>query len=144
VNPITKISPKKPELIDNRNCFACGEKNPIGLRMSFRLNENDEIESEYVPDDRFQGFQGILHGGIMSVLLDEMMVNLAWKLGHNAVSAELRVRLKRPAKIGEKLFLKGRIDSIERRIVRTSAEARDADGMLLAEADAVCIKIQTP
>ena len=138
------VEPMKPasiELEDDHRCFACGRDNPHGLRMSFRITEKGEIESNFVPEARFQGFKGIMHGGIMSLLLDEMMVNLAWKRGFHAVSAELTVRLKKPARTGRVIKLCGRIVSAEKRIIRTAAEARDESGELLAEAEAVCVRI---
>lgn len=129
-------------LSDNQGCFACGAKNPHGLRMSFKMLQSGEMESEFVPDARFQGFEGILHGGIMALLLDEIMVNLAWKNGLNAVSAELKVRLKKPVPIGQKIILRARIAGQEKRLVRTTAEARLPDGTLAAEAEAACIQIK--
>ena len=128
------------ELSDDAWCFACGSENPHGLRLAFRMVGDDEIESEFVPSRQFQGFRGILHGGIMALLLDEVMVNLAWKKGLQAVSVELNVRLKKAVRTGQKVILRGRITAEEKRVVRTGAEARLEDGTLVAEASGVCLR----
>ncbi len=78
------------------------------------------------------------------MVLDEMMVNLAWKEGIPAVTAELSVRLLKPVKIGETVLLEGRIKPLEagKRAFSASAEAKDAQGILLASATAVCVRIR--
>jgi uncharacterized protein (TIGR00369 family) len=99
------------------------------------------VEADFTAEPRFQGYAGILHGGILAMLLDEAMVNLAWVKGLGAVSAEIRVRLKRPVPIGERVRLEGRIVSKSRRIVRAAARALLADGTLAAEAESVCVRL---
>ena len=129
------------KLRDNKGCFACGSENPFGMKMQFRMIGDSEMESEFLAEPRFQGFQGILHGGIMALLLDEVMVNLAWKNNMNAVSADLNIRLRKAVRIGDKVILKGRIQSNERKIVRLAATAKSPDGTVYAEAKGVCVKV---
>jgi uncharacterized protein (TIGR00369 family) len=119
---------------------VCGTKNPDGLRLAFRPDGRGGVEADFTAEPRFQGFAGMLHGGILAMLLDEAMVNLAWVRGLGAVSAELRVRLKRPVPIGERVRVEGRIVSENRRIVRAAARALLADGTLAAEAEGVCVR----
>lgn len=140
----TRVSqPDVPmRLRDNQWCFVCGRDNPIGLKLEFRMPSENEIESEFVSKPQFQGFEGLLHGGIIMLLLDEVMVNLAWKKGLNAVSADLHVRLKKAVRTGEKVVLKGRIVGEDKRIVRTEAVALSPEGQLLAEARGTCLKIK--
>ncbi|MGH2486393.1 MAG: PaaI family thioesterase, partial [Ktedonobacterales bacterium] len=55
-----------------QQCFACGQRNDIGLRLVFR-REGEVIVTEYTPDARYQGFPGVAHGGVIATLLDETM-----------------------------------------------------------------------
>lgn len=128
-------------LENDRGCFACGDKNPQGLRMAFALTADGGLRSEFTAEARLQGFRGFLHGGIMALLLDEMMVNLLWMRGHPAVSAEFRVRLKQPVRTGERIVLESRITETTRRLFKTEAQAFSASGGLVAEAGGVCLKI---
>jgi acyl-coenzyme A thioesterase PaaI-like protein len=63
-----------PNPYPEQTCFFCGEKNPIGLHLTFYLDEeNGEVNTEYVPSKHFMGLGNILHGGIQSGLFDEIM-----------------------------------------------------------------------
>jgi acyl-coenzyme A thioesterase PaaI-like protein len=127
------------DLADDRHCFGCGEKNPIGLKL--RFTKTDEgVETVYVPDKRHQGYQDLLHGGLMSLVLDEAMVNAVWLAGTPAVSAEFTVRLKHPVKVGEPLRVRAWIVGSQKRLVTTRAEARDSSGRVVAESEAKCLR----
>ncbi len=128
-----------PELADDRHCFGCGEKNPIGLKL--RFTKTDEgVETVYVPDKQHQGYRDLLHGGLMSLVLDEAMVNAVWLAGTPAVSVEFTVRLKHAVKIGEPLRIRAWIVGSHKRLVTTRAEARDASGRIVAESEAKCLR----
>jgi len=55
-----------------RDCFVCGAHNPHGLRLRFR-REGDEVRADFTPQTQHAGFRGIVHGGILSTVLDEAM-----------------------------------------------------------------------
>ena len=130
------------KLADDRMCYVCGKDNPHGFRLAFKHPEHNRLTAEVVFSKHHQGFQDIVHGGMVSMLLDEMMVNLAWVENTPAVTAELTVRLKKPVKVGERVFLEGRIDGREgSRVLRASASAKNAQGALLATAKGTCIRI---
>ena len=129
-------------LEDDHMCYVCGKKNQHGFRLDFTHPEKGRLEASVVFSKEHQGFKGITHGGMVSMLLDEMMVNLAWKEGIPSVTAELNVRLKKPVLIGQKVLLEGRIDREEGRALYTSASAKNERGELLASATATCVKIK--
>ncbi len=129
-------------LEDDQMCYVCGKKNSHGFHLNFTHPEKGRLEAEVVFLKQHQGFKDIVHGGMVSMLLDEMMVNLAWKEGVPAVTAQLSVRLKKPVYIGQKVLLEGRIDRQEPRALYTSATAKSEKGELLASATATCIKIK--
>jgi len=129
-------------LEDDHMCFVCGQKNEQGLRMSFRHPAPGRLEAEIVLPKTFQGFKDIVHGGVMSMLLDEMMVNLAWKEGKAAVTGRLEVRLRQPARVGEKILLEGCLDGEDARTLTMSAVAKRSSGEILATGKALCMRIK--
>ncbi len=130
------------DLQDDHMCYVCGKDNPAGFRLKFQHPQSGVLTADTVFSKEHQGYRDIVHGGMITMLLDEMMVNLAWLEGKPAVTAELNVRLKKPTRVGERVFFEGRIDSEESRLLRASATARNAKGQILASAAAVCVRIK--
>lgn len=129
-------------LEDDRYCFACGEKNKHGLHLKFNIDDNNIIHTEFTPAKEHQGFKDIVHGGIIGLVLDEVMVNLPWKMGIKAVSVEINVRLRNPAKVGEKLLFSAWIDRTEKKLIYTKAETKNESGKIVATASAKCINVE--
>ena len=127
------------KLENNDLCFVCGKNNEFGLKLGFELVDN-KLFSDVVFDERFQGFKNIIHGGIVATVLDEMMVNLAFRLGYNAVTAELKIRLKRPAIAGKKYSFSGEITGEKKKIMYAEAKCFDDEG-LVAEASGILVKV---
>ncbi len=130
------------KLEDDKNCFACGDENKYGLGLKFTIDENNVMYAEFTPQKRHQGFKDIVHGGLIGLILDEIMVNLAWRMGKNVVSAELNIRLKRAAKVGDRIVFRGWIDREDRKIIHTRAEAKDEGNAIIATASAKCIRVK--
>ena len=57
---------------NSKMCFICGLENPIGLHLHIYETEPGVIESKYIAPDHFQGYPGVLHGGIVAAILDEI------------------------------------------------------------------------
>jgi len=125
-------------LYDDRYCFVCGEKNPHGLKIDFSF-DGKVVRAEFVPDKRYQGYMDILHGGIISTLLDEAMVRLAIEMGKPAVTAKLDVRFKKAVKVGDRLEIEAGLISEKKRILHTYARAV-SDGEEVAYAEAKLIR----
>lgn len=129
-------------LADDHMCYVCGTENSHGLRLHFDQPEKHRLTATVVFSKHHQGFKNIVHGGMIAMVLDEMMVNLAWKEGVPAVTAEITVRLKKPTLIGQKVLLEGYLKSIEGRVIQAQASAKDENGELLASAKATCVRIK--
>jgi len=83
-----------------------------------------------------------VHGGLLSLVLDETMVNLACKItGLSHVSAELNIRFLKPAKVGENIAFEAWLEGPRRRLMVIHGTARDEQGNLLAEAHAKCLRV---
>ncbi|MEW6381381.1 MAG: PaaI family thioesterase [bacterium] len=117
------------DLADDGMCFACGRKNGEGLQVSFELLEPERrIRASFIPRKKHQGYTNIVHGGIISTLLDEAMVNLAYRLGFPVVTAHLEVRFKKPALVGEPILIEGEIVRTTRKVIEAQAAALDSQG----------------
>ena len=130
----------KFDLTDNGKCFACGKHNPIGLQLDF-VHEGDEYVTYFTPKPEHQGWQGVVHGGLVATVMDEVMAQCLHVRKYHAVTGEISVRYRKPCPIGERVRFAGRIDNEEGRIVYCSARATTEDGTLIAEATSKMVKV---
>ncbi len=129
-------------LEDNNQCYVCGKENARGFQLLFSHPKKGRLLAEVVFGPEHQGFKNIVHGGMVTMLLDEMMINLAWIEGAPCVTAELTVRLKKAIRVGERVFLEGHIDRQQPRAIYASSWAKNAQGELLAAAKATCLRVK--
>ena len=118
-------------------CFACGADNPHGLQLNFRVDPGGAASASWVPDAKWEGLQGIVHGGITTTLLDEAMAKAVASTGCRAMTAELRVRFRQYAKTSEWLQVRGWVVRNKTRLIETEATLVAADGSERAHAWAV-------
>ena len=109
-----------------QGCFACGMRNDAGLKLVFR-QEGDEIVTEYTPEQHFQGFPGVLHGGILATLLDEALSRMATLEGRWMMTGKLEIRFRNVAPVGQRLRVSSRGLSSRARMLQAVAEIRLAD-----------------
>jgi uncharacterized protein (TIGR00369 family) len=121
------------KFVSDGYCFVCGEKNPKGLKIKFRVDrEKQAIRTTFTVEPTYQGWDGVVHGGIISTLLDEAMANLVYELGYHAIAASLEVRFKRPAPILEPLLVQGEITEVHKKLIKAKASIAKEDGTILA------------
>ena len=117
-------------------CFACGPDNPIGLKINFHV-DGDVCTAEFTPNENHVGFQNTVHGGIIYTALDDLTANILYQQGRKAHTARCEIRYRHPCTVGEKLALKGWIDSERRRLIMLKGEIRRAvDDVLVADCEA--------
>ena len=130
------------KLKSENKCFVCGMDNPGGLRLQFDIDEkNQTLRTRFVPPEVYQGWDGIVHGGILSTLLDEAVAKLAYELGYDAVTAKLTVTFRRPAKVNQPLEVFGKLERITSRAIEGRSRIEDSDGNLVAEGEARLIRV---
>jgi uncharacterized protein (TIGR00369 family) len=129
-------------LADDGYCFVCGPKNPIGLKLDFHFN-GKKIRTEFIPKKEHQGYLNIVHGGIISTLLDEAMVKLALAMDMPAVTAQMEIRLRRPLNVGEKIIVEAEILENTRKMLETSAKAITEDNVVIADAKGKLVKVKS-
>ncbi len=130
---------------NSRHCFACGMDNPIGLKLQFYQTAPDEVTAEFTAPEDYQGYPGILHGGVTATILDEA-VGRAF-MGTDPTdsnfmyTAELTVKYKKKIPVGKPLKIVGRQGKRMRWTAESKAFLYSEDGTLLAEAKAVLVDL---
>jgi acyl-coenzyme A thioesterase PaaI-like protein len=124
-----------------RWCYACGDLNPLGLHLHFRV-DGEWAVAEFTATKEHQGYPGFVHGGIVSTLLDEAMGWATYGRGIWAVTGRMETRFRGIVPTGRRLEVRGRIVRDRGKTLELRAELRDEAGSLLAEADGVFFKVQ--
>jgi uncharacterized protein (TIGR00369 family) len=122
-------------------CFVCGRENPIGLHMHFYADQDGLVYADFVARAEHQGFPGVMHGGLVTSLLDELIGRTAIVSDIWCMTVKLEVRFRKPVPIGAPLKLKGEIVKISGRLLEGRGEIRSEDGTLLAEAHGTYLRI---
>lgn len=124
---------------NSRHCFVCGLENEYGLGMSFYEIGPGEVVVEHVVPDQYQGYPGVVHGGVVAAMLDEVLGRAAMvgEHSHFRLTAKLTIRYRKPVPTGELLRLHGNLLRERGRLAFAHAELRLQDGTLAAEADGV-------
>ena len=102
-------------------CFGCGPDHPIGFRLAFE-REGDAVVTRFTPGERYQGPPGVMHGGLVMTLVDELAawVPIALK-GKFAFTSHFDGRLKAPARIGQELRGRAWLTKDTPRVVKVAA-----------------------
>lgn len=121
--------------LDGYNCFGCAPGNPLGVKMEF-FEDGDDIVSLWQPRPEYQGWLNTLHGGIQSVLLDEIC---GWvvmrKLQTAGVTSKMETRFLHPVSTEEpQLTLRAHITAQRRNIVTIEATLADSSGRICSQA----------
>ncbi len=123
-------------------CFACGQENPVGLKLIFEKN-GDESRSEFTINENYEGWYGVVHGGIVSTILDEAMAYTYFPQT-KGVTAKAEIRFRQPAPIGIPMIVTGKLEKRTRKVLTTSARLTLKDGTLIAESTAQAYVVTPP
>jgi acyl-coenzyme A thioesterase PaaI-like protein len=125
------------------HCFGCGQDNEEGLRMRFEPTPEGSV-CEFTVPERYQSWRGMIHGGLIALMLDEAVGWAGWHAGHPGLTGRLEVRYRQPLRLGERVRVAGRVDRIRRTLVYASASIdRLADGERIADATATLMAVPT-
>ncbi len=123
-------------------CFGCGQNNPIGLKLSFD-KDGDTLRAEFTPGKIHQGWPGVVHGGILTCLLDEAMNNAVYFEGATCLTASIQVRLRQPVKVEVPLVITASVTKKRRKLIETKAKICLKDGTVVAESTSKQFIIET-
>ncbi len=129
--------------IDNGACFACGPHNAQGLQLTFEPAGHDGARATITLAGHLQGYAGIAHGGIVMLLLDEVMAHAAGYAGAKVVTAAVAVRFRAPVLLGVPLTLSGRVVATRAKILKVDAAIHDAAGVLLVSGTGSFVRFGT-
>lgn len=130
------------EVVYDGRCFGCGADNPEGLQMHFTPTGGESVCDFEVPA-RYQSWQGVVHGGLVALMLDEAAGWAAWHADRPGVTGRLEVRYRQPLKVGERVRVAGRVDRVRRSLTYASASITRPSGEVVAEATAVLMETPT-
>jgi acyl-coenzyme A thioesterase PaaI-like protein len=131
---------------NSRHCFVCGIDNPVGLHLNFYETEPGIVTADFTSPEHFQGYPGILHGGIVASILDE-----AAGRAHMGIfpprfmfTAKLEVKYRKNVPVGEPLMIIGKAGKDRGRIAESWSGIYSQEAELLAEADVLLVDVPNP
>ncbi len=138
---MASINQKQP---NSRMCFICGVENPIGLKLKIYQTSPGVIETAYTAPDHFQGYPGILHGGIVASILDEISGRAL--MGEPSsprfmFTGRLQVKYRKNVPTGKPLRIVGKAIKSRGKSAEGWAGIYDQAGDLLAEASTLLIDL---
>ncbi len=133
-SPDAETAPAPLRAKPNSHCFVCGETNSSGLHLHFRQTGSSEMVADWNPGSACEGFLGIVHGGLVSTVLDEAMSKAVVATRIEALTVELRVRLRRNLDPMQTFHVRGWVNSQKRRLIQTEATMTSPEGIEYAHA----------
>lgn len=123
---------------ESYNCFGCSPDNPFGLHMEF-YEDGDDVVSYWHPHDHFQGWTGVMHGGILATMIDE---TAGWvvmrKLQTSGMTSRLNLKYLYPVSSdSSQVTVRARITGRKRNYCVISVSLEDETGRTCVEAEAV-------
>jgi len=128
---------------NDHHCFGCGRRNRAGLRLEFSDDpEGNGVQAEFTPLYRVEGYTGMVHGGIITTVLDEVMAWSLYRHGIWAVTGALTTRYRKPIRIGQRTLATGTIVRDRGRALGLRGEIRNREDLrVLAEATATFVRV---
>jgi acyl-coenzyme A thioesterase PaaI-like protein len=131
---------------NSRMCLICGLENPIGLHLHIYETEPGTLETTYTAPEHFQGYPGVLHGGIVAAIIDE--ISSRSQMGSDPANprfvftAKLEVKYRKNVPIGRPLKIIGKAGKSKTRSAEAWAGIYDAEtNELLAEGNTLLVNV---
>jgi acyl-coenzyme A thioesterase PaaI-like protein len=119
--------------VSDNYCFVCGQDNPKGFKIKVRyLEDETAAETELSLAKEFQGWADVIHGGILSTMLDELMAHAVWHFAGPGLTLSMEVRFHAPLKPDEPIRVRGVLQT-------QNGSRRQAEGEIIRKADNVRI-----
>ena len=127
----------------SRFCFVCGRENSASLKMDFYRVSPSEVEAGYAVPEEYQGYPGIVHGGVIAAMLDEVIGRVFMQGDHPRfmVTAKLEIHYRKPVPLEQPLKIIGHRGKDNGRVAYASGEILDQQGNVLAEAEGVYVNV---
>lgn len=122
-------------------CFVCGPRNGAGLQTRFRLVGDDVVEARFTPREEHQGYPGLVHGGVMTAVIDETIGRLGMLRNQWVMTAKLEVRFLAPFPLGSTATCTASLERASRRGLQGDARVALDDGTVVAEASGLFVEM---
>ena len=128
-------------------CVVCSSANTRGLHMEFDIDDDGGVRATFPCDDSYQGYPGIIHGGVISSILDGVMCHCMFARGQATVTVEINIRFRHPVVTGQVAMVSARIiqashplylleaEIIQERQVKVTAKGKYYDQPKLVDSD---------
>lgn len=127
--------------VTDHGCFGCGSRNPIGLRLAFYRDGERRVRATFMPQVEHEGYAGMVHGGIISTLLDEAMSWAVVAAGRLAVTTRMAVEFRKPVPVSRPVEIRAEVTKDRSRGVEARGEVCAADGTVLASATGNFVRV---
>lgn len=127
---------------NSKHCFVCGLENVHGLQLSFYQDEDGQVIAETVVPERFEGYPGVVHGGIVASILDEVAMRAAMVDDPNRfmVTARMTLRYRKQVPVEQPLTMVGHLERGAGSRKTARGEIRLPDGSVGAEVEALMVR----
>ncbi len=127
----------------SKHCFVCGRENPYGLKLNFYEPSPGEVVVDITIPENYQGYPGVVHGGIVAAMLDEVAgrTHMGGDPPRFMFTARLDIRYRKNVPIGQPLKIVGHAGKSRERTAAATAQVFGPDGELLAEAEALMVNV---
>ena len=115
-------------------CIVRSSENLSGLGLHFEANDDGSVKATFQCDESFEGYPGILHGGVISSILDGAMGNCMFACGRATVTVEMTTRFRHPVVTGREATVSARITRVSHPLYLLEAEIVQ-DGKVKATAN---------
>ncbi len=131
-------------VLGSRDCVICGQEHPTGMRLRFAVDDHGS-ETGWTVQERFAGFHGVLHGGLVLAVMDDAMWYAIYGQGGVTLTAEATVRYRRRVEVGQPIAIRGRVREHRGRLWTCAAEVVSAGGAaeVLATAEGKFIAVSS-
>ena len=128
---------------NSNNCFVCGRSNPRGLQMVFFDNGKDEVVADYAVARVYEGYPGVVHGGVQAAILDEIVGRVSLIEDHHQfmMSVRLEVKYRQKVPVEVPLHVVGRLERLRGRYGRAHGMIYLPDGELATEASMTLVQL---
>ena len=111
-------------------CFVCGNENPHSIGVTWWVDDEGIMTSEFTLNDAQQGPPGYAHGGASAAILDEAMGLVVWAAGHKVAAVNLEINYHKPLPLHQPLNLEARITHMDERKIFSTGEIKLPDGII--------------
>ncbi len=141
--PVVTDDGRKSKQPNSKNCFVCGRENPYGLKLKFYETQPGEVIVETTIPEQYQGYPGVVHGGIVAAMLDEVMgrVHMGGNPPRFMFTARLNIRYRKNVPVGQVLRVIGHAGKSKEHSAVANGQIFGPDGDLLAEGDALLVNV---